>query len=160
MEEICPLLHLKITKPLHGQGSRHHLLSFTPTKGRSQDLHILPYVFTYPLLRHTCKLWKTHLFKIPVVKAFMERLKWVIPPRVPPAAVWNFKIVLTRLMPPPHTPPLPPPPQPHHIPHHTQPQHQNARCSRQKTQQINDTEQPIITIPKYNKNKHMSTTQI
>lgn len=51
------------------------------------------------------------LFRIPVIKAFMDGLKriippqtppapiWrIIPPRTPPAPVWNLDLVLTRLM--------------------------------------------------------------
>ncbi|KAJ1189935.1 hypothetical protein NDU88_006677 [Pleurodeles waltl] len=42
--------------------------------------------------------WKT---QIPVIKAFMEGLKKIIPPRTPPVPSWNLNIVLTRLMGPP-----------------------------------------------------------
>lgn len=44
------------------------------------------------------------VFKIPVIKAFMEGLKRIIPPRLPPAPAWNVNIVLTRLMGPPFKP--------------------------------------------------------
>ncbi|XP_078518308.1 uncharacterized protein LOC144782952 [Lissotriton helveticus] len=44
------------------------------------------------------------LFRVPAIKAFMEGLKRVIPPRHPPSPVWNLNIVLTRLMGPPFEP--------------------------------------------------------
>lgn len=44
------------------------------------------------------------LFRIPVNKAFMEGLKQVILPRVPPAPSSNLNIVLTRLIGPPFKP--------------------------------------------------------
>lgn len=50
------------------------------------------------------------LFRVPVIKAFMKGLKWIIPPWLPPASVWNLNIVLSKLMGPPfeslHTCPL------------------------------------------------------
>lgn len=50
------------------------------------------------------------LFKIPVIKTFMEGLKRVIPLRVPPAPSWNLNIVPTRLMGAPFEPPYTCPP--------------------------------------------------
>lgn len=44
------------------------------------------------------------LFRVPAIKAFIEGLKRVIPPRLPPAPLWNLNIVLTRLMGPPFEP--------------------------------------------------------
>ncbi|XP_078517197.1 uncharacterized protein LOC144781723 [Lissotriton helveticus] len=44
------------------------------------------------------------VFRVPAIKAFLEGLKRVIPPRTPPAPVWNLNVVLTRLMGPPFEP--------------------------------------------------------